>query len=298
MLKDSVRARRPGTELYEAACMQLLREQLGFADASVEEVTINSPGETRPQTYLSIKLIEPLDRQQVRWLRTPLDTFRVLRPQYASLVIPITDSMGTFLAGRFIVPLQLYGRGEAVSKSLASAPANIRSDFDRLRRFLNEHRTEADLVTALTALRTDGEYLNRMIAVAILANFSDRDSTWWALTDALRDPQEVVRIAAKEVLNNFSPRYVSWKPASESLRALLGGTNVVVTEQVLWMLAATKVDPALARPLLRGNGFWILSHLGAENLGARSAARAALVQFRGRDLGPSRVEWARWIAGL
>lgn len=299
MLKDSVQARRPGTQLYEAACMQLLREELGFPDASVSELTIQSSPEAPARTYFLIKVVEPGDRRKVQWLRAQLDTFRLLRPQYASVVLPITDSTGTLSPAQFIMPLQMYGRRESASTSLASAPAGVRSDVDRLWRFLDDHRTHTDWQNALATLRMDGAYPNRMIAVAILSNFGDRDSTWLALADALRDPQEVVRTAAKVVLNSLLPKKVDWRSASQSLRLLLGGTNVTATDQVLRMLAQTKVDPALAGELLRGNGFWILSHLDAENPSARSAARAALIQLRdGHDLGPAAAEWARWIAQL
>lgn len=299
MLRDSVEARRPGTKLYEAACMQLLREELGFPDASVNELTIGSSVGAPTRTYLVIKLIEPADKRRVQWLRNPLDTFKVLHPQYASVILPITDKTGTLSTGQFIMPLQLYGGRESASGPLASAPANVRSDVDRVWQFLDAHRSADDWRDALKTLRTDGAYPNRMMAVAVLSNFSDRDSTWWALADALRDPQEVVRLAAEVVLSGFSPRYVPWSATTESLRALVGGTNVMASERVFTMLSQTKVDPKLARVLLRGNGVWILSHFAAENPNARSAARAALVQLHGgRDLGPARTEWARWIAGL
>ena len=300
MLRDSVKSRVPGMELHDAACMVVLRDSLGFADALVIHHQF-APNQDRPaQQFLVIKLIEPQERERVQWLRTKRDTFTVLHPGYAPIVLAATDTGGRFWIGRVLWPLQFYGRGpQARSEAVATAPASVRADAERLWAFLESRRDEADWRRARRALRHDGQYANRLMAAAVLANFPERDSTWYALTDALRDPKESVRLAAAAVLQAFPPRTIDWAPQVETLRLLLGGTNVGATQQVLQMLARTDVSPALAHPLLHRNTYWVFSHLRAEYPGAATSARALLVQLNGGvDLGPHPAKWSEWAARL
>jgi hypothetical protein len=299
MLQDSIRRRVPGQRLETAACMVTLRDSLHFADASVTAINYSS-GEGAVRTYLVVKLIEPQQATRVRWAPAPPDTFTVLRPAYAPLVLSATDSLGGLLLGQLFWPLQFYARDSAArTLALAHGGPTGREDAKRLWQFLAEHRTEADWRIALTALRRDGFYANRVVAAAVLANFADRDSTWWALAEALRDPNEAVRISASIVVSQMPARPVDWTPAVPTLRLLLGGTNLLAIEGVFTMLARTKVSPSLARPLLQGDATWVLEHLRAEYPSGRQAAHALLVQLNGgRDLGQSADTWARWLARL
>lgn len=82
----------------------------------------------------------------------------------------------------------------------------------------------------------------------------------------------------------------------QSLRALLGGTNVSVTESLQQMLLATAISSELAAPLLRGNSDWLLMHLTAANGNSRGITRAFLTHMhRGVDVG-SATRWAAWLA--
>lgn len=100
-LQDSVRRRVPGQSLSDAACMVTLRDSLHFADALVEDHTYSTPGEPT-RRYLIIKVIEPQDSARVHWRPAPRDSFTVLRPSYAGLVLPVTDSRGRFWMGRLL----------------------------------------------------------------------------------------------------------------------------------------------------------------------------------------------------
>jgi len=300
MLQDSIGRRVPGQKLENAACMVTLRDSLHFADASVTAISYSGGESEGVRTYLVVKLIEPQEARRVRWAPQPPDTFAVLRPSYAPLVLPATDSSGGLLVGRIFWPLQFYARDSAARTraSESGGPTEL-EDAKRLWKFLAERRTEADWRMALTVLRRDGFYANRMVAAAVLANFADRDSTWWVLAEALRDPNEAVRIAASIVLGEMPARPVDWAPVVPTLRLLLGGTNLLAMEGVFTMLARTSVSPLLAKALLHGDGTWILEHLRAEYPSGRQAAHALLVQLNGgRDLGPSADTWARWLAGL
>jgi hypothetical protein len=280
--------------------MVTLRDSLHFADALVQGIVYSGGAGAAGRNYLVVKVIEPQEATRVRWAPAPPDSLTVLRPAYAPLVLPATDSLGGLGVGRLVWPLQFYGRDSATRvRPLEGSDPSRREDASRLWRFLAAHRTEADRRTALAALRRDGFYANRVVAGAVLANFPDRDSTWWALTEALRDPNEAVRIAASIVLREMPARPVDWAPAVPTLRLLLGGTNLLAMEGVFTLLTRTRVRPSLAGPLLGSDGTWVLEHLRAEYPGGREAARALLVQLNGRrDLGPSADPWARWLAGL
>lgn len=300
MLRDSVRSRVPGMELHDAACMVVLRDSLGFADVLVNGLHYATSNDSPVQKFLVIKLVEPQERLRVQWLQTRRDTFTVLRPEYAHIVLAATDTGGAFWKQRVLWPLQFYGRGQqARSEAVEGVPAPVRADAERLWTFLEGRRGEGDWRRALRALRHDGQYANRLMAASVLANFPERDSTWYALAEALRDPSESVRHAAAAVLQAFPPRVVNWAPQAETLRLLLGGTNVGGTQQVMEMLVRTEVSPSLARPLLHRNTYWVFSHLRAEYPGAATFARALLVQLNGGvDLGAPAAKWSEWAATL
>lgn len=301
-LHDSVRARGRGLALHDAACMVVLRDSLRFADALVSETMYQPADGGAPVTYVLIKVVEPSDSARVRWDLAPRDTFKVVRPSYAHVVLPVTDSAGNFWRGRIMWPLQFY-RAQATRRATVRQVAprlreQALADGERLWRFLASRRSAVDQLTARRVLRGDGFYVNRLVAAAVLANFPEQDSTWWALMAALRDPNEAVREAAAAVLGQLPPRRVDWAPAAPGLRLLLGGTNVGATQLVLQLLVRTGISPDLAGPLLRGNGDWVLEHLRAEFPGDRFAARAFLSRLNGgRDLG-SPEAWSAWVARL
>jgi hypothetical protein len=299
-LQDSIRHRVPGQTLEDAACMVTLLDSLHFADALVQSrVRPASAGEAE-QEYLVIKVIEPQDSARVRWRPAPRDSFKVQRPDYASVVLPVTSWNGQLLSGRLNEPLQLYGRNPADrAAAIRGRPQIVHDDAERLWSFLDAHRSESNRYTAVAALRQDGPYVNRVVAAAVLANFAEQDSTWWALTEALRDGNEAVRLTALLVLQGLPARPIDWTPAIPTLRALLGGTNVLATQDVMDLLVRTHVSAAFARSLLHDNGDWVLTHLRAEYPWASDSAHSLLVQLNsGRDLGANPTDWARWIAAL
>jgi hypothetical protein len=300
MLQDSIRKYVPGQSLEDAACMVTLRDSLHFADALVGEITIAPNPQAPPRRFLVIKVVEPEDSAKVRWDTASRDTFQVLRPAYAEVVLPITDSNGNLGLRRLLPWLELHASDSASrGRLLHAVDAQSRADATRLWRFQATHRRSADWRTAVKAIRRDGFYPNRVVATAVLANFAERDSTWWVLMDALRDRNEAVRRAAMVVLHTMSARSVDWASQTSVLRLLLGGTNVVASQVVFETLARTDVSPLLAAPLLRGNDDWLLQHLKAEYPGGATAAHALLVQLnKGVDLGWSIQAWEDWISRL
>jgi len=220
MLQDSIRHYVPGHELHDAACMMVLKEQLHFAEASVSRFEDAPPGRTR-HTYLTIKLIEPQEAKRVRWDVRPRDESSSLLPDYAGLVLPITDSTGTVSLGRLLFWVEA---SDGRQRLMSSAPAG-RLDGEGVFAFLDAHRSESDRERALLVLRRDGLWVNRMVATLVLANFAANDSTWWSLVRSLRDPHPAVRQAAGIVLRSLPRRVVDWRPAATDLRLLLGGRS-------------------------------------------------------------------------
>lgn len=315
-LRDSVRAYRPGLDLHSAACQVVLRERYGFADALVRTEEDFPTAGGRVERRFILKLVEPGDSLRTRWNVRPLpprDTFSVLRPTYATLVLAATDSAGGLLIGRLLWPLQVATFPPDVrAKLLEARPPGARADVEGMMGFLQGHSSDADLRVAVGAVRRDGFYANRLAAAMVLTNFPRHPSAWYAVVTALRDPNEAVRDAAALSLRTLTRSFstarpgdgahidsIDWRPALAELRLLVGGTNVAASEDVFRALVQTKVSATLAGLLLGGNAEWLLLHLTASDRSTRGAARALLVRMAGgRDLGDDPAAWARWIATL
>ncbi len=294
MLQDSIRRYAPGQELHDAACMITLRDSLHFVEASVVGYEMGPPGGPA-RTLLSIKVVEPEQAASVQWDERRRNDFTSLLPDYAPLILPLTDSTGGVWSGRLVNWLQL-AEGERRQRALASAPASARQDAERLSAFLDGHARETDRARAMRVLARDGLWVNRMTAVAVLSRFAAHDSTWLALVRALRDPHEGVRQTAEVVIRGLPSRAIDWRPSTDDLRLLVGGTNLSAIETVFTLLARTSVAPELASPLLRDNGQWVLDHLGSEMPMAGDAAHRFLVRLNaGHDLGRTRAAWAPWV---
>jgi hypothetical protein len=293
MLQDSIRHYVPGQELYDAACMVTLRDSLHFAEASVEKFQMAPPGAPQ-RSFLTIKVVEPDQAARVQWDTRPRSEFSSLLPDYAPLILAVTDSTGIVSRGRILYWLQ-FADSLSRQRAVARGDAGRRDDGSRVFAFLSERRNERDRTRAMRVLAQDGFWVNRMVAAAILANFGAHDSTWLALVSALRDPHEAVRQAAGQVVSSLSPRPIDWRPAVIDLRLLLGGTNLPAITTVFDLLARTSVAPELASQLLHDNSEWVLDHLGAETPMAADGAHRLLVRLNGgQDLGRARGDWVAW----
>src|SRR5688572_27889998 len=220
MIEDSLRRYAPTDALLSHACAGILREKLKFADASVVYHTTTIEGRsTKP--YLAVTVVEPQDSGLIRYrgpFRDSLPARRAWAPIRAVLEqhnIAFQDAVQR--------PDFLWSDGPLRGADSALAPALP------LRRYIRAHRAPKDRQLALTALASDGNSVNRIAAAVLLANFSSSDSVWWALTDALRDPEGAVSGTAAHVLSALirrAPRRVNWAPATPALRAILDGTNL------------------------------------------------------------------------
>ena len=298
MLRDSVRKYVPGQELHDAACMVTLRDSLGFADAYVQHFMNWPQRDGSKRTHLLIKLVEPQDAGRVQWRQRPGRDRTSLIPEFASVVLPITDSAGNISVGRFVNWLQERDSADR-QRRLDATPERWRADGERVYAFLDAQGEPVTLPRYLRILERDGFWVNRMIAAAVVGNYSRSDSAWVGLVRALRDADESVRGAALMTLRAMPPRPVDWSPVADDLRLLLGGTNIAGMSSVMQLLSRTHVSPALARALLRGNGDWMLEHLNATSPMEAGTAHALLVRLNGGvDLGSQREPWERWVRSL
>ena len=297
MLRDSIRHYVPGQDLHDAACMVTLRDSLHFVEASVNRFIMTAPG-TPQRTYLAVKVIEPQDAARVQWRPSPGHEFSSLLPEYANLALSITDSLGNVARQGILFWLQSSDTAWR-ALNMSQAPAPMRGDGTRLYGFLTAHTSERDRKVASQTLRANGLWINRFVAAAVLQNFATGDSSWLLLVRALRDPHEAVRDAALMSLSGLSPHSVDWSPVATDLRLLLGGTNLSASTTVMRLLVSTSVEPSLAAKLLRGNGEWLLDHLGLQSPMESEAAHQLLVRLNGGvDLGVKRAAWTAWVASL
>jgi len=292
MIEDSLRRYAPTESLFSHACAGVLREKLKFADASVQyyQTTV---GDQVMKPYLAVTVVEPQDSALIRYrpaFKDSLPPRRAWRPVRA-----------VFEKHNLAFQHALQ-RPDFLWSDAAVSPAD--SDLARalpLRQFLRAHRTAKDRRVALLTLATTGNSSDRAVAAVILANFGSSDSTWWALADALRDPEGSVSNTAAlilRVLSHRAPRRVDWAPATPALRPLIDGTNLFTHNEIMEILAATKIDSALARPLLKDGGYIVLAKLRSQGMSERQASRRLLVQLAGRDLGDSPGAWQEWLGGL
>jgi hypothetical protein len=263
MIQDSLSRYAPKDSLLSHACAAILRQKLKFADASAVYHTTTIDGKaTKP--YVAVTVVEPQDSALIRYrgpFRDSLSARRAWAPVRA-----VFDKHNHAFQGAVQRPDFLWSDAPLRVADSALTPALP------LRRFLRTHNTAKDRRLALATLGTDGNWRNRVAAVVLLANFAGSDSTWWALTDALRDPMGAVSGTAAQVLSALTskaPRHVNWAPATQTVRSILDGTNLFAHNEMMEVLAATKVDPALARPLLKGGGYIVLAKLGSEGMAER-----------------------------
>lgn len=282
-LADTLRAISPDHSLH--ACAADLRKELGFADASA--IGYFNEGDV----YTVVTVVEPQDADRIQYIEVPPDTLSVVA-DYTKAISLYEEDRRSFNGALQSYGDVLIGDRDSVQSELPDwVDAEIASAvWD----FLQDRRGQADREQAYWSLTTDGNYKNRMVAAAVLANFTDSDLTWWRLTDALRDPDARVSRTAQAVINTIvdtKPREVNWAPALHSLQHLMRGTNLFAYNTVLKMLPRMGLDRTLARQLLSGGGDdMLVAYLDAEFRKVREYGQeflAAVVDVSD----PSSVDW-------
>ena len=286
MLQDSLARHAPGTTLQSHACAAALRYKLGFADASAVRHVRNGVVQR-----VVVTVREPQDSALVRYRPMPLEAGpgRAEWHPVSALFLERPRAFHIALRLYTAIPGQMdldHGTGE---DSVAAAAAL---------EFLKARTTEDDRQAAHEALAKSPYVAERIAAALILGNFADRDDTYWALVEAMRESDGPVKQIASDVLDAVStaaPRKVDWGPAAEGIHAMLNGTSVVTLPKLVRILSRTGVDSAYANPFLRGGGDMLIAYAASETEMLSRSARTLLVQLRGTDLGPSPEAWREWV---
>ena len=167
---------------------------------------------------------------------------------------------------------------------------------------LRAYGNEGDFKRARQILDRADDPEARAVAAIVLMNFASEDVAWRNLVSGLRDPNFLVQATCWQGLNSlatYHPRKVDWAPVIPDLIALLHGTDLFAFQVVLKTLTMTKIDTALAGPLLgHGGARLVVAYLRAKHDEQRELAQAFLVQMAGRDLGSAPLSWEKWIASL
>lgn len=297
MLADSVSAKAPGESLYSRACAAILQQKLGFPAAAVSIQVENGADGMRPVDVL-ITVVEPADSARVRqrrlsggW-RLPDSAWRTLR---ATLVPDEEPQVNAFLFALQLVGFHRIGMAEQLQ-----LPPEMLADARPFWTSIAALHRPADLALARRSLAADTNWVHRLMAVAALANFRDRDAAWHLLAAGARDPEHLVRTAAVAALKTFlqgDVRRVDWTPAVADLRTLLGGSHVWGYQDVMAVLAGSRISPSLARTLLAGNSALLAAHLRAQNDRASAPALALARQLSGRPTA-TREAMLAWLRTL
>lgn len=287
MLQDSLA--RHGDSLHTHACAATLRYKLGFPEAAATR-DLTSPD----SIVIIVSVVEPHDSARVRHRHLPFDT--AVRPAWAPLATIIRSRPAAFQ-----LALSAYDPdGPAVMvpwlvENLGADTMHVRRVWD----FLAERRDAASFEDAVRTVLADPGIYNRMIAAATLANFADRDQSWWVLAEALRERDGGVKAIASTVLLNRArahPRPVDWGPAVPTIHALLRGTALFELPSTMQWLPLMSDGPRWSAEFLAHGGEMVLTYLGSRHRPLRDGARRLLVHLRGEDLGPLREPWEDWIA--
>ena len=290
MIDDSLAKYAPGDSLTGHACAAILRLKLHFADASVGVFT-GFP-EYKFRNYLAITVIEPSDSAKIVYKAAFRDSLP-WRPEWA----PVVDA---FKKAPETVQLALQTPGFYAARLSAEDSAKF-AKVAALHSLIVSSRAPSDFAKAIRTLETDGSVYNRVAAAIILSNFADRDSTWWALIDAQRDPMGIVAGTAMQVVSTMArsqPRAVDWSPMASRVRFIVDGTNLFGFSGTLSVLTATKVNPSLAPTLLGGGGGIVSAKLRSGDAVAKREIGAFLAQLSGMPASSDAATFEKWIDAL
>jgi hypothetical protein len=290
MIEDSLAKYSPADKLTVHACAQILQQKLRFASASVSMYT-NFP-EYGGKDYLAITLVEPDDSAKIHF-KPPLYDTLLAHATWPEAAAAFRQNSG--LAQRaFQTPSFFDDR-------LSAEDSRTFAKIDAIHRLIVANKSPEAFANARRMLDSDSSIYNRTMAALIVANFTDRDSAWFALMDAQRDPVGPPGSTASQllrVLTQRSPRTVDWKPAVKQLRYIIDGTNLFAFNGTLDVLTATKIDRSLAPDLLANGGSVLRAKLHSGDVFAKRSVAAFLSHLSGLPATSDAATFERWMDGL
>jgi hypothetical protein len=285
----------------------VLQYKLGFPSASVVHYVMQAP-DGKESSRIVVTVVEPQDSVRLSWRRiTAPAKSRVAA--WADLYSPVTARFDTTRPPE-VAASYLAGVLQDIALARVRKAAEIRGDEERipmplrdsLRAFkarLPQHALASDLALAKATLHDDGRMENRMLAVAVLSNFPERDEAWHALVEAALDREEGVRNVAQAALANMTrgrSLTVDWRPVTPQLRAILAGTGVGTIPDLLRTLMETRIGADVATSLLVDNGDLVLAQASLMPMWGAQGARQFLAHASGRK-NATVAEWEAWLRG-
>ena len=291
-LLEAIRQITPDQPLH--ACAAVMKGQLGFADAAVH-------GYVDPLDYLGSErytvIIGVEDRARVRYRTAGSEAIDLPEP-WQALKSVAEKNLGVLSMASQLTRFRNFPE---MVRQLAEPFGFDPTALGRVWELIDAMDGEQDRLLAHEILANDASWLARATAVSALVNFSEHDAAWHELISAMIDPDGRVRAAADAALQGLARsqerRAVRWDAARESLVALLDGTNPYAFSTVLRVLAATGIEPAFGRQLIREAPVLLLAHIGAEHETTREPAIDLLKTVSGEDFGADPEAWSEWLSG-
>jgi hypothetical protein len=263
------------------ACVADLKKA-GFPDANV------TPYRVGDAKYTVVTVIEPKFARQLAFNPAPMGEGRA--PVGWTALVELARDPPSFLQGAFLdYAAAVLGKQEG-----ESGPSEWKA-------VLRSRNNEADYQSAIKLIGHK-DHETRVAAAMVLVHFGDREPAWWALMDALRDPNETVRVTAMQSLISLAthtPQRVDWSRSRESIAAILRGTNLMALSHVLAILPKTGLSPSLGRDVLGPHERrLVLALLEARHDRERDLAHGFLVSATGQDFGLDAKRWKGWFSSM
>ena len=237
------------------------------------------------------------DRARVRYRTAGSGTIALPEP-WRALKSVAEENLGALTMAS---QLSRFRDSPAMVRQLAEPFGFDPTALDRVWELIDAMGGEQDRLLAHEILANDASWSARATAVSALVNFSEHDAAWHDLISAMIDPDARVQVAADAALQGLTQlqgsRPVRWNAARQSLVALLDGTNPSAFSTVLRVLAATGIEPAFGRQLIREAPDLLLAHVGAEHETTREPATSLLKTVSDEDFGADPKAWSEWLSG-
>jgi hypothetical protein len=287
----------PGKRVH--LCAATLKE-CGLADAAVEWMLEEGGSMT-----IVVTAVEGSHKDRVRYRAEPSESTKPVPPSWRGIRAGVAQPSAGFQMALMNYGRLLAGtdRAAAIEAMKQAGQGQLHCDEKDLNDgwdVLESAAHPSDYEHALWAIGSDSDAVHRAAAACVLANFADRDESWHALADALRDPHAMVSTSATQALASLTrhrAKHVDWAPAAETIRMLLDGTNPFALRATMRMLLATEVDPALASRILPQKGGLLIDIAEAQESQGREVALTLLRRLSGQAQANAE-ELRRWAAEL
>ncbi len=290
-LFDAIRELEPDRPFH--ACAAVMTGQLGFADAAAflyftENLDAIDQSSNRYTVVVGVE-----DSTRV-WYR-PRGTESIDLPE---AWVDLRDAVGEDMNTLTVAARTLH-MGE-LAQYFAEAMGADLGTVEQIWDLIGRVSSTEDLRLAHEILSRAESATLRAIATLALGNFTEDDSSWHGLVEALIDPDGRVRTMAQSMLEGLLAKdwdSVGWSGAHDPLLALFGGTNPFAFEETLEVLVATGIDPEYGQRLVRERPELLLAYAGAEHEDTHEPAIAFLKAISGEDFGADVDAWTDWVDG-